>query len=296
MPPASPGTARMEDLSDSVAQVALQGPRSKEILLRLLPEEPSCPRSTTASSGRWSSRGSSAWSPAPGTPGSSAMSSTAPTPTPGGCGTCCWTPGRTWASSPAAWGPGTPCGWRPPCPSTAMSSHEDTGPLEAGLDFAVKLGKPDFIGKAGLEAQAAPPADPGGPGGHRPGHRPGAPGHLHRGPAGGTDHLRHPCPLPGKGHRHGLSVPRGRRPRHGGGGGRAGPAASPARWWSCPFTSGEPGTFVENKRNGQRWKLASNSPCPFVNRPPYAQRGRHAVQRPGGRNADIAEQKHIYYF
>ena len=121
------GDCRMEDLSDSVAQVALQGPRSKEILLRLLPEE-ALPQKYYSFVREVELQGMKCLVSRTGYTGEFGYELYCANADAERLWDCCWTPGRTWASSPAAWGPGTPCGWRPPCPSMDMSSPRTPAP------------------------------------------------------------------------------------------------------------------------------------------------------------------------
>ena len=121
------GDCKMEDISETVAQVALQGPKSKEILLKLVGEG-DLPKKYYSFIPQITIGGIQCLISRTGYTGSSAMSSTAPPGRDPPCGTCCWRRGRMWGSSPAVWAPGTPCGWRPPCPSTAMSSPTTSAP------------------------------------------------------------------------------------------------------------------------------------------------------------------------
>ena len=78
------GDCAMEDLSDQVAQLALQGPEAESIL-RTLTGDIQEKSYTPCSTARWA--GAPAWCPAPGTPGRTGLSSTAHPATPPPCGT-----------------------------------------------------------------------------------------------------------------------------------------------------------------------------------------------------------------
>ena len=134
-----------EDISGQVAQLALQGPKAEDILSRLTREIPAknytAVRGTVAGLGCLISRTGytgedgfelycapkdavKLW-PRPATPASPwATRSMCAARTQRGCGTAWW----KWAHTPPAWAPGTPCAWRPPCPSTATSSQRISTP------------------------------------------------------------------------------------------------------------------------------------------------------------------------
>ena len=78
------GDCTLEDLSDQTAQLALQGPGA-EALLRTLAAKDLRRTTPPCSTARWTA--GPAWSPAPGTPARTALSSTAPRRTPPPFGT-----------------------------------------------------------------------------------------------------------------------------------------------------------------------------------------------------------------
>lgn len=73
---------------------------------------------------------------------------------------------------------------------------DEITPLEAGLDFAVKLSKREFIGKDAIAAKLPIARVRVGLEVTGRGIVPGTPGHLHRRPAGGKDDLGHTLSLP----------------------------------------------------------------------------------------------------
>ena len=90
------GDVQFEDISDQVAQIALQGPQSEAILTKLCPVE-NHPPNTTPSPTTSRLRAAPACSPAPATPARTALSCTARRRTPSSSGTRCWKPARKMA-------------------------------------------------------------------------------------------------------------------------------------------------------------------------------------------------------
>ncbi len=102
-----------------------------------------------------------------------------------------------------------------------LNDHMD--PLCAGLGFAVKLDKEDFIGKSALMQLGEPARVRVGLKATGRGILPGRSAHLDRRKRSGRHHVRHPLPLSRGELRHGLYRHRLFRPRHrrGSGGPRA---------------------------------------------------------------------------
>lgn len=146
------GTCKMEDISDSVAQVALQGPKSKEILLQLLDQETlpkkyysfvkdvdlkgiRCIVSRTGYTGEFGYELYCANADAP----------------------ALWDllleTGRDLGLIPCGLGARDTLRLEAAMPLYGHELDEEITPLEAGLDFAVKLDKEDFIGKAAMAAK-----------------------------------------------------------------------------------------------------------------------------------------------
>lgn len=145
------GDCKMEDISDTVAQVALQGPNSKEIITRLAGEETlpkkyysftrdvtvggvKCLVSRTGYTGEF---------------GYELYCSNGDAP-------ALWDAlleaGADLGLIPCGLGARDTLRLEAAMPLYGHELDEDISPLEAGLDFAVKLGKADFIGKTAMEA------------------------------------------------------------------------------------------------------------------------------------------------
>ena len=146
------GDCKMEDISDTVAQVALQGPKSKEILLKLVGEENlpkkyySFVREITVGSIRClvSRTGYT------GEFGYELYCAAGEDP-------ALWDllleTGKEDGLIPCGLGARDTLRLEAAMPLYGHELTDDIGPLEAGLDFAIKLNKEDFIGKAGLEGR-----------------------------------------------------------------------------------------------------------------------------------------------
>ncbi len=146
------GDCTLEDISDTVAQVALQGPKSKEIILRLLPEDAlpkkyysfvrdvdlqgmTCIVSRTGYTGEFGYEIYCANADAPKL----------------------WDllleTGRDLGLIPCGLGARDTLRLEAAMPLYGHELDDVITPLEAGLDFAVKLTKDDFIGKSAMEAK-----------------------------------------------------------------------------------------------------------------------------------------------
>ena len=112
-----PGT-QCQDISDTVAQLALQGPKAPAILKKLLPED-QIPKGYYTALPKVNLAGMECMISRTGYTGELGYEIYTANENAPLCGRSSGPPGRSSASSPAAWAPGTPSGWRPPCPSTA---------------------------------------------------------------------------------------------------------------------------------------------------------------------------------
>lgn len=150
-----PGT-KMENLSVSVGQLALQGPKSTQILAKLVPEEQipakyysfradaaiggmPCLISQTGYTGEL---GYEIYCGAQDTPRIWSLLLDA---------------GREEGLIPCGLGARDTLRLEASMPLYGHEMDETISPLETGLDFGVKLKKPEFIGKAALEAQGRSP-------------------------------------------------------------------------------------------------------------------------------------------
>lgn len=149
------GDVTVEDISDSIAQIALQGPKSRDILLQLLPGERIPAKYYTFLEDIQVN----------GIP--CILSQTGYTGEDGYEFYCrAQDAAKLWTTLLEA---GSEYGIRPcglGCRDTLrleaampLYGHEMNGeisPLEAGLNFAIKMQKPDFIGKKAIEARGGP--------------------------------------------------------------------------------------------------------------------------------------------
>ena len=146
------GDCQMEDRSDSLAQVALQGPRAKEILLRLLPEE-TLPKKYYSFVREADVSGVPCLISRTGYTGELGYELYCANAGAEKLWDLLLEAGRDLGLLPCGLGARDTLRLEAAMPLYGHELTEDIGPLEAGLDFAVKLGKPGFVGKAGLEAR-----------------------------------------------------------------------------------------------------------------------------------------------
>ena len=149
-----PGT-KAEDISDSVAQLALQGPAAPAILGRLLPEE-SMPKKYYTAVRDVSLGGMKCMISRTGYTGEAGYEIyTAPENA-----VALWKllreTGREDGLIPCGLGARDTLRLEAAMPLYGHEMNEEITPLEAGLGFGVKLSKPDFIGKAALVAAGEP--------------------------------------------------------------------------------------------------------------------------------------------
>ena len=179
-----PGT-KAEDISDTVAQLALQGPKAPAILKSLLPED-QIPKGYYTALPRVEIQGIPCMISRTGYTGELGYEIyTANEDAP-----------KLWKilrEAGEAFGL-IPCGL----------GARDTLRLEAAMPlYGHEMD--ETVTEGGISWNRCPcggrrpPAGPGGPGGHGPGNRPGAPGCVLRPGEDRPDHLRHPLPLSGQG-------------------------------------------------------------------------------------------------
>ena len=146
------GDCKLEDISDTVAQLALQGPSSKEILLRLVGEE-ELPKKYYSFIPQITVGGIPCLVSRTGYTGSFGYELYCAAKD----GPALWDllleTGKDVGLIPCGLGARDTLRLEAAMPLYGHELTDDIGPLEAGLDFAVKLNKDDFIGKAGLEGR-----------------------------------------------------------------------------------------------------------------------------------------------
>ena len=146
------GDCKLEDISDTVAQLALQGPSSKEILLRLVGEE-ELPKKYYSFIPQITVGGIPCLVSRTGYTGSFGYELYCAAKD----GPALWDllleTGKDLGLIPCGLGARDTLRLEAAMPLYGHELTDDIGPLEAGLDFAVKLNKDDFIGKAGLEGR-----------------------------------------------------------------------------------------------------------------------------------------------
>ena len=149
-----PGT-KAEDISDSVAQLALQGPKAPEILAKLLPAE-QIPQKYYTAVREVSVQGIPCMISRTGYTGELGYEIY----TAAANGEALWkllrSAGEDEGLIPCGLGARDTLRLEASMPLYGHEMDETVSPLEAGLDFAVKLDKPDFIGKDALVAAGKP--------------------------------------------------------------------------------------------------------------------------------------------
>ncbi len=149
-----PGTTA-EDISDSVAQLALQGPKAPEILAKLLPVE-QIPQKYYTAVREVSVQGIPCMISRTGYTGELGYEIY----TAAAHGEALWKllrdAGEDEGLIPCGLGARDTLRLEAAMPLYGHEMDETVSPLEAGLDFAVKLDKADFIGKDALAAAGAP--------------------------------------------------------------------------------------------------------------------------------------------
>lgn len=149
-----PGT-KAEDISDTVAQLALQGPKAPDILAKLVPQE-QIPQKYYSAVRDVSIQGIRCMISRTGYTGELGYELY----TAAEDGAKLWQilrqAGEEFGLIPCGLGARDTLRLEAAMPLYGHEMNDETTPLEAGLDFAVKLGKEEFIGKDALEAAGAP--------------------------------------------------------------------------------------------------------------------------------------------
>ena len=149
------GDAKLTNISDNIAQIALQGPKSREILLKLLPDESipekyytfiegvplagiSCIISQTGYTGE---HGYELYCAADGA---------------GKLWDVLLEAGKNFGLIPCGLGARDTLRLEAAMPLYGHEMNDDVSPLETKLDFAVKMDKEDFVGKTAILARGEP--------------------------------------------------------------------------------------------------------------------------------------------
>lgn len=146
------GDCAMEDISDTVAQVALQGPKSKEIALRLL-DEAVLPKKYYSFTRDVDLKGIRCIVSRTGYTGEFGYEIYCANADAGRLWDLLLDTGRDLGLIPCGLGARDTLRLEAAMPLYGHELDDVITPLEAGLDFAVKLGKEGFIGKAAMEAK-----------------------------------------------------------------------------------------------------------------------------------------------
>lgn len=149
-----PGT-KAEDISDSVAQLALQGPKAPAIMKKLLPED-QIPKGYYTALPNIEIAGMNCMISRTGYTGELGYEIYTASEN----GPKLWKvlreAGEEFGLIPCGLGARDTLRLEAAMPLYGHEMDEDVTPLEAGLDFAVKLDKPEFIGKDALVAAGKP--------------------------------------------------------------------------------------------------------------------------------------------
>lgn len=150
------GNVDFNDISETVGQIAIQGPKSKDVMTKLVGDESLLPEKyywftpyvtiagvqcLVSQTGYTGSFGYEVYTPAEGV-------------------VTVWNAmleaGKEFGLLPCGLGARDTLRLEAAMPLYGHEMNDDISPLEAGLDFGVKMSKEDFIGKAGIEAKGEP--------------------------------------------------------------------------------------------------------------------------------------------
>ena len=149
-----PGT-KCEDISDSVAQVALQGPKAPAILKKLLPED-QIPKGYYTALPKVNLEGMECMISRTGYTGELGYEIYTANENAPKLWKVLREAGEEFGLIPCGLGARDTLRLEAAMPLYGHEMDETVTPLEAGLDFAVKLNKPEFIGKDALVAAGTP--------------------------------------------------------------------------------------------------------------------------------------------
>ncbi len=146
----------LTDLSEGVAQVALQGPKAKEILASLIPEELAPKKYYTFTPGRVSVKGVDCLISRTGYTGSFGYELYCAAEE----GVALWNilleAGKEYGLIPCGLGARDTLRLEAGMPLYGHEMTDEISPLEAGLEWAVKMNKEEFIGKQALVDKGTP--------------------------------------------------------------------------------------------------------------------------------------------
>lgn len=150
------GNVDFNDISETVGQIAIQGPKSKDVMTKLVGDESLLPEKyywftpyvtiagvqcLVSQTGYTGSFGYEVYTPAEGV-------------------VTVWNAmleaGKEFGLLPCGLGARDTLRLEAAMPLYGHEMNDDISPLEAGLDFGVKMNKEDFIGKSGIEAKGEP--------------------------------------------------------------------------------------------------------------------------------------------
>lgn len=146
------GDCNMEDISDTVAQLALQGPNAKEIITRLVDAD-ALPKKYYSFTQDMDVKGVKCLVSRTGYTGEFGYELYCANDDAPRLWDLLLEAGADLGLIPCGLGARDTLRLEAAMPLYGHELDDDISPLEAGLDFAVKLEKPDFVGKAGIEAK-----------------------------------------------------------------------------------------------------------------------------------------------
>ncbi len=146
---------QVKDISDSVSQVALQGPKAHAIISKLLPED-SIPQKYYTAIRSVDIRGIEAMISFTGYTGENGYEIYTANENAPELWRLLREAGEEYGLIPCGLGARDTLRLEAAMPLYGHEMDEDTTPLEAGLDFGVKLNKPEFIGRDALLAAGRP--------------------------------------------------------------------------------------------------------------------------------------------
>jgi aminomethyltransferase len=149
------GNVKIEDISDSVAQIAIQGPRSKDVMLKLVPES-SLPEKYYHFLYHIDIKGMDAIISQTGYTGEFGYEIYVPNASAPALWDLLLETGRDEGLIPCGLGARDTLRLEAAMPLYGHEMDENITPFETGLNFGVKMDKDDFIGKKALQERGEP--------------------------------------------------------------------------------------------------------------------------------------------